>query len=378
MQKYRDDKFDVEQKTLVYKVRALKTKSVAERSQIHSAYFQTVRDIREKHLEKASEFFYRIQRDRFKTDESTPNYSIPFPTRRSQQITQQTAYNREVSVLSGVAKYVGFPAAPEATTARQAELNEDMEKMGVSFPVSFCPRGVSTDNVQISADPVRPHRARPAPLSRTTFPSVMSRPAAEEQFLEQTPWANPQHPIHHHVHRMSRQPSEQTTPGAPSLTPSGQKRVIDLSLQKGSASTTHENPSAAASANTPQGAEQDQDAPVHTEVDAPARGSSELVVNVQSQLNSPSEYRRANMAAPLSKELCKTETSARTVEQATGQTTTSPPMSRLSLFSSPTRPGPIHPQRISRHETASPMGLSQHVRETSITAGSGYRRFAAL
>ena len=132
IQQYRDEKFEVEQKLLVFKVGALKRKSIAERSQIHSAYFQTIRDIRERHFERASEHFYRIQRDRFKADESIPNYSIPFPTRRSVQITHQTAYNKEVSVLSGVAKYVGFPAAPDIASARAAEVDEDMEKMGVS------------------------------------------------------------------------------------------------------------------------------------------------------------------------------------------------------------------------------------------------------
>ena len=132
IQQYRDEKFDIEQKLLVFKIGALKRKSIAERSQIHSAYFQTIRDVREQHLERASEHFYRIQRDRFKTDQSIPNYSVPFPTRRSQQITQQTAYNKEVSVLSGIAKYVGFPAAPDIASVRTGEREEDMEKMGVS------------------------------------------------------------------------------------------------------------------------------------------------------------------------------------------------------------------------------------------------------
>lgn len=131
VQQSRDEKFDIEQRLLVFKIGTLKRKSIAERSQIHSAYFQTIRDVRERHLEKASEFFYRIQRDRFKTDESVPSYSIPFPTRRSQQITQQMSYNKEVSILSGVAKYVGFPAAPEIVQARPGELDDDMEKMGV-------------------------------------------------------------------------------------------------------------------------------------------------------------------------------------------------------------------------------------------------------
>jgi hypothetical protein len=131
VQKHRDEKFEVEQKLLVYKIGALKNKAVAERSQIHSQYFQTVRDIRERHLERISEHFYRIQRDRFKADSSVPNFSIPFPEKRSQQILQQTAYNKEVSILSGVAKYVGFPAAPELAASKQKDVEDDIQKMGV-------------------------------------------------------------------------------------------------------------------------------------------------------------------------------------------------------------------------------------------------------
>lgn len=131
VQKYRDDKFEVEQKLLVYKIGALKNKSVAERSQTQSSYFQTIRDVRERYLEKISEHFYRIQRDRFKADSTIPNFTIPFPTRRSQQILQQTAYNKEVSILSGVAKYVGFPAAPEMAPSKQKDIEDDIQKMGV-------------------------------------------------------------------------------------------------------------------------------------------------------------------------------------------------------------------------------------------------------
>ena len=131
VQKYRDDKFGVEQKLLVYKIGALKNKSVAERSQIHSQYYQTIRDLREKHLERLSEHFYRIQRDRFKSDTPIPCHSIPFPEKKSKQIVQQTSYNKEVSILSGVAKYVGFPAAPELAQSRNKELEDDLQKMGV-------------------------------------------------------------------------------------------------------------------------------------------------------------------------------------------------------------------------------------------------------
>ena len=131
--KYRNDKFDFEQNLLVFKVQSLKTKSVAQRSQIHSAYYQTIRDVREKHLDEIGERMSRMRRDHINGDEKIPNYSIPFPTKRSTQITQQTAFNKEVSILSGVAKYVGFPAAPSISSAAQHELDEDLGKMGVSI-----------------------------------------------------------------------------------------------------------------------------------------------------------------------------------------------------------------------------------------------------
>ena len=137
--RHRDEKQEYEHNLLAYKVNALKIKSVAERSQIHSAYYQTVRDIREKYLDQVNESFYKIQRDRFKPDEDMTEYSIPFPERRSQQITQQASYNREVSILAGMAKYVGFPAAPEITPARPAEIDEDLEKRGVSLILSLIP-----------------------------------------------------------------------------------------------------------------------------------------------------------------------------------------------------------------------------------------------
>jgi hypothetical protein len=100
-----------------------------------------VRDVREQHLDRIGERLSRLRRDHVKTEQKVPSFSIPFPTRRSTQITQQSSYNKEVSILSGVAKYVGFPAAPDVKSALQAEMDEDLEKMGVSlqcrlFPVS--------------------------------------------------------------------------------------------------------------------------------------------------------------------------------------------------------------------------------------------------
>jgi hypothetical protein len=57
---------------------------------------------------------------------------VRLPEKRSDQIRHQTAYNLEVSVLSGVAKYVGFPAAPDISAARPTEIDEDLRAMKVS------------------------------------------------------------------------------------------------------------------------------------------------------------------------------------------------------------------------------------------------------
>jgi hypothetical protein len=60
------------------------------------------------------------------------------------------------------------------------------------------------------------------------------RSLAEEQFLEQTPWANPQHPVHAHVHVNNFH----AQPGSVNLTtPATQRRFVDAIATNGSAST---------------------------------------------------------------------------------------------------------------------------------------------
>lgn len=95
--------------------------------------------------------------------------------------------------------------------------------------------------------------------------SNVFRTAAEEAFLEQTPWANPQHPIHHqqshHHYSQQHRPQGQTfdVSHASFATPAAQKQVVDVNAPNGSASTIAENISAANSSanNTPYGVEQE-------------------------------------------------------------------------------------------------------------------------
>ncbi|RDW60217.1 hypothetical protein BP5796_11823 [Coleophoma crateriformis] len=177
-----------------YELQTLRNYAVARRSQILVQYHQDVREIREKKLEQLGKQWYEIQHDRRIYAGSVPDYTLKFPTKRNQQLVQQIAYNNEVSLLSGIAKYVGFPAAPPMAPTTDAELADDLEKMG------------------------RPKHPLIA-LQRQSFPlqelaglrtSSTSLKPAEEQFIEQTPWANPQHPSHAHL--LQRQTSAQQTP----------------------------------------------------------------------------------------------------------------------------------------------------------------------
>ncbi|CAG7950096.1 unnamed protein product [Penicillium nalgiovense] len=252
VQRYRDAKIKYEQNLYRYRMKSLMHKGLAERSQAHSTYYQRIRDAREWHSSAVSKQFYAIQHDRFKTDELSPHHIIPFPTRRSQQIAHQTAYNQEVSIMAGVAKYVGFPAAPSLMGARPTELDDDLEKMGIPIENrASAPRHSST-------------------IPRTTMSTMSSnafRSAAEEAFLEQTPWANPQHPIHQQQHQQQQHSQPPRPQGRtfehpqPSsyATPAAQKRMVDINAPNGSASTIPENASAANSSanNTPYGMEHD-------------------------------------------------------------------------------------------------------------------------
>ncbi|KAI9846487.1 MAG: hypothetical protein M1837_003907 [Sclerophora amabilis] len=127
----RDEKIQLEQTKLQYNIKGLQTKSVAEKSQIHSQYFQTVRDLRESIIENIGDQWYQIQKGRRGWEGRVSDYTYNFPTRRSQQITQQTSYNAEVSVLAGVRKYVGFPAAPQVEGVRSSEFLDDFKAMGI-------------------------------------------------------------------------------------------------------------------------------------------------------------------------------------------------------------------------------------------------------
>lgn len=128
----RDQKLNAEVKLHQYKKQVLRTQTIAGRSQLHSQYFQEAREIRDDILYDLGKQWYDIQKARrAPSADELHRYTYKFPTKRSDQLRQQAKYNLEVSVLAGVAKHVGFPAAPEIQGARTQELDDDFKAMKV-------------------------------------------------------------------------------------------------------------------------------------------------------------------------------------------------------------------------------------------------------
>ena len=127
----RDEKLRIEARLTELKLETIKRSAVGKRSQILAQFYQEIRELRERKLEILGKQWYEIQHERRGYGSHVEEYALKFPNRKSQQVAHQHAYNTEVSILSGVAKYVGFPAAPPMASATSAEAEYDLEKMSV-------------------------------------------------------------------------------------------------------------------------------------------------------------------------------------------------------------------------------------------------------
>jgi len=184
-----------------FNAQALKCWAVARRAQIHGQYFQSVRDSRESVLEELGRKWYQIQQQRRRHANAIPDYGIRFPTSKTQRTKDAIAYNKEVSILSGIAKHEGFPAAPQIKGASAAEIEEDFEEIA---------RAARQGTHQQAAIPSSFQE-----LSGLSF----NIGVAGQQYLADTPWANPNHPSHHVQRQRSRRDPRTSSP--PSGPPGG-------------------------------------------------------------------------------------------------------------------------------------------------------------
>ncbi|KAL7950644.1 hypothetical protein V8C42DRAFT_307137 [Trichoderma barbatum] len=159
-----------------YRLKALERRAVAQRAQIWGQYFQAIREEREHALEALNRQWYDVQSSR-RSAHSLPDYGLLFPKDPSQRVRNAIAYNTEVSTLAGLAKYEGFPAGPELQGASTSELEADLAAMDRTRRLRHKP---SISQIREEYQP--PHLTRLDP--------------AGEQFVKNTPWANPNHSAH--------------------------------------------------------------------------------------------------------------------------------------------------------------------------------------
>lgn len=156
--------------------------------------------------------------------------------------------------------------------------------------------------------------------------------AAEEAFLEQTPWANPQHPIHQQQQVPQATHSQVFERAPPFTTPAAQKRVVDVNAPNGSASTIPENASAANSSpnHTPFDIEQEQQSHTHRQA-ANADHDGDRRFGFRALSSSPLDTRKPH--GPSSSAF-----GHRSVPEARSDTSRNPPYSpsstRLGIFGS--------------------------------------------
>lgn len=97
-----------------------------------SRFLQQVRECREEMLFDTSQKWYQMQRERRQLDLPVKEMGYVFPERVSVQVRQRAAHNNEVSLLAGIAKYIGFPAAPSVEGATVDEMHQDLEVLGLA------------------------------------------------------------------------------------------------------------------------------------------------------------------------------------------------------------------------------------------------------
>lgn len=132
----RDERIRVADRELELSLESLGRSAVARRAQIHSQYFQATRESRERILAELGQHWYDIQNERRKHANNVPEFGLRYPETQAQRVKNALAYNKEVSILSGIAKYEGMPAAPEMQAASAQELDDDLEAIHVSSRAS--------------------------------------------------------------------------------------------------------------------------------------------------------------------------------------------------------------------------------------------------
>ncbi|KAK9460455.1 Sds3-like-domain-containing protein [Lipomyces oligophaga] len=131
----RDEKLKLANARLSYRRRCVENQTRSFRSHIHQQFYKNVANLRAKMISDITESWYKVNRERRSMDSLVPFYNYRVPDKQSTIFRQRQAQYQEIALLSGLSKYVGFPAAPEIKAATQDEIADDLEALRP--PVKF-------------------------------------------------------------------------------------------------------------------------------------------------------------------------------------------------------------------------------------------------
>ncbi len=181
LEERRSEKIRVSSLEMQFKLSVLQHRAVAERAQIMSQFYQAVRESREKILEELGQEWYEIQQERRRFANTIPDYGMRFPATRAQAVRNAVSYNKEVAVLSGFAKHVGFPAAPTINGASDEQLEADLEAIQVSLVNTL----VAPSTAKLTQTPRAPASPRPGRKGTDSQLSGQTQLSARTSQLQQ-------------------------------------------------------------------------------------------------------------------------------------------------------------------------------------------------
>ncbi|KAK9368928.1 Sds3-like-domain-containing protein [Lipomyces kononenkoae] len=109
-----------------YRRRCIENQTRSYRTHIHQQLYNNHASLRASMIQETTETWYKANRERRALDTVVPFYGYRVPEKRSVIYRQRQAQYNEIALLTGIAKYIGFPAAPEIKSATADEVAEDI------------------------------------------------------------------------------------------------------------------------------------------------------------------------------------------------------------------------------------------------------------
>ncbi|KAK9446846.1 Sds3-like protein [Limtongia smithiae] len=129
----RDERVQLASAHRKYRRRCIARQTRSSRVHIHQQFYKNTAAARAQLIMDTTSKWYRITKERRIMDASVPCYGYRIPEKKPTQQRHRWQQYNEIAILSGVSKYIGFPAAPAIKSASTEEVAEDMDALRQSW-----------------------------------------------------------------------------------------------------------------------------------------------------------------------------------------------------------------------------------------------------